>query len=530
MNQAMVSPFEDLPFLPSSTLVTNEPNLSVINTDRMDRRKYRDMVEYSPNLLAKEEEGKAILPSFDSLQGDIWASLFKMSPRMKADEDIDPSVVIHKVLMERVMKDDQFDRIRQYSRLQDVTSALATIHLSNQTQLWLKEKMDQATKQMMKDYQKSIQQATELQRQAQKAQEKAEQSSQDGSPSVGQDLANAQKAKQRADQAQQQSDQLGNQLAQMIQALLKKEKGRPGGFSAYMEKACESTKQSRDQLQALLGSGCGTDDAEMNKVPLRDQLQLAEALLKSQKLAEIVMWAGRFKEIAKKKQKTKHADSVDRSGVTMGNKIPQLLPVEFLHMQNPLTKLDFYRRFAEGHTLMFDTSGKETLGKGPIIFCLDQSTSMVGLDTQSKGFALAMMMIAKMQKRDFALVCFSNGARLKTSIYEKGNLQPQDFIEMAESFLKGGTDFELPLKEAARIIGTSRFRKADITFCTDGVSSVSNGFLKEFLKIKKEKEFQILSILIGEFTNEEAVSRFSDKIVKADDFTDEGLMEKAFSI
>jgi len=66
-------------------------------------------------------------------------------------------------------------------------------------------------------------------------------------------------------------------------------------------------------------------------------------------------------------------------------------------------KVDFIRRFAEGQTMMFDKKGKDTLGKGANYFSLDQSSSMRKLDTQSKGFALAMMSIAKKQKKEFCV-------------------------------------------------------------------------------------------------------------------------------
>ncbi|WP_443258258.1 vWA domain-containing protein [Virgibacillus sp. L01] len=66
------------------------------------------------------------------------------------------------------------------------------------------------------------------------------------------------------------------------------------------------------------------------------------------------------------------------------------------------------RKFVEGQTMVYDKKGKETLGKGPIILCLDESGSMRDLESQSKGFALALISYAKKQKRDFALISFSN--------------------------------------------------------------------------------------------------------------------------
>ena len=103
-------------------------------------------------------------------------------------------------------------------------------------------------------------------------------------------------------------------------------------------------------------------DAELKKVPLRDQISLAE---------KIADWAGRFKQIARRKQKSKHSDSMERSGVTLGNDIGRLLPMELGLYAHPITKNDFLRRFVEGQTMQYEQKGHEVLGKGPIVLCLD---------------------------------------------------------------------------------------------------------------------------------------------------------------
>ena len=160
-------------------------------------------------------------------------------------------------------------------------------------------------------------------------------------------------------------------------------------------------------------------------------------------MKEIADWAGRFKQIARKKQKSKHSESMERSGVTLGNDIERLLPMEFGLYMHPITKNDFLRRFVEGQTMQYEQKGHEVLGKGPIILCLDQSGSMYKLDTQSKGFTLALMSIARKQRRDFCLILFST--RTQIYKYEKGKIKGSDMVNLARTFLGGGTNFALPL-------------------------------------------------------------------------------------
>ena len=112
---------------------------------------------------------------------------------------------------------------------------------------------------------------------------------------------------------------------------------------------------------------------------------------------------------------------MERSGVTIGNDIERLLPMELGLYMHPTTKNDFLRRFVEDQTMRYEQKGQEVVGKGPIILCLDQSGSMRNLDTQSKGFTLALTSIARRQRRDFCLIVFST--RTQVIKYEKGKIK-----------------------------------------------------------------------------------------------------------
>ncbi len=174
--------------------------------------------------------------------------------------------------------------------------------------------------------------------------------------------------------------------------------------------------------------------------------------------------------------------------------------------------------------MVYDKKGKEKLGKGPIILCLDESGSMRNLESQSKGFALALMSIAKKQKRDFALISFSNSARVKQ--FTKGKSTTQDLVILAENFMNGGTNFYDPLRNALRLINESRFKNAVIVFVTDGEANLPDEFVEKFNDTKIQKKFECLSVLIGN-GKEYTVKRFSDKVIYADDFTEAG---EAFEI
>lgn len=449
---------------------------SILNTDAFDRRRFGQLYEMSKKMKQINLEGRGMLPSFLPLMGDIWAGLFKMKPELLID--FDPNLRINHQLMERMMQEQSFQEFREFTRLDDLSSALGTIQYSGTVLEWIEER--------------------------------------------------AQRDKQLSESLKQALNGDNNALQQAAQAMGQALKQNGQELAAALAQAAEEAKQTKANLNALLGGiQAGNEKGELSKVPLRDQLALAEKLSSLPKLKDIAEWAGRLKLIAQKKQRSKHKESIAKSGITQGNQVENLLPVELAAFGSPMAKLDFMRRFVEGQTLQFDSKGKETLGKGPIVLCLDQSGSMENQDTISKGFALALMSIARKQRRDFALILFDRSA-LSPKIYERGKISVENMVDLATIFLGGGTDFYPPLMAASKVIETSRFNEADVVFVTDGESSVSGQFIQQWNELKKTKNFRVLSLLLGT-QRDSSVRQFSDQVIKASSFYDEAV-HQAFEI
>lgn len=369
-------------FYLKSTGIRNE-NHSVLNTDTFDKRRFKEIYNMSKGLQKLSVDGE--LPMFESLLGDIWASLYKMKPELTEDE-IPDDLQINKSFMEKIMNDDSFENYRNFTRLDDLSSAIGTVKFGEKTNEWLIEQ-----KEWDEGLQRKMQEIQTMQRQLQKQEQ--QNGVGNGSEEIQENLKEA-------------MSDLGDQFQQTLQ-------NNSHSFSQAMAKAMQETKQTKDSLKSLLGgTSAGSGDAELKKVPLRDQISLAEKIASNKQMKEIADWAGRFKQIARKKQKSKHSDSMERSGVTLGNDIERLLPMELGLYTHPITKNDFLRRFVEGQTMQYEQKGHEVLGKGPIVLCLDQSGSMHKLDTQSKGFTLALMSIARKQRRNFCLILFSTRTQI----------------------------------------------------------------------------------------------------------------------
>lgn len=469
-----------------STLVRRieiyDENRSVLNTDAFDRRRFKEILEMSQELQKLINE--AVLPTFEPLLSDIWAALYKMKPAITA-KDVDGFLSVNKLLMEVIMADEYFASYRNFTRLNDIASAISTIKFGEKINKWLVQQQEKD-----KDLGEQSAKIRLMLRQTQNRQlQEANRKSQAG-----------------------EMNEWNGKLRETIQS-------NSESFLLAIAQARQESRQVTDGLKSLLGGiSAGNADAELKKVPLRDKILLAEKIACTNKMKEIAEWAGRFKQIAQKKQKSKQSQSVARSGVTIGNDIENLLPIEFSFYTHPLTKMDFLRRFAESQTMQFEQKGPEVLKKGPIVLCLDQSDSMGSLDTQSKGFTLALMSIAKKQRRDLCLVLFSS--RTQIFRYEKGKIRASEMTRLARTFLGGGTNFTLALDDAVHVINECRYKQADIVFVTDGEDQITDSFLEAFNKKKREKAFNVLSLVIG--SNINTVEQFTDRVIEVKDFDNEG--------
>lgn len=502
-------------------------NQSVLNTDRFDRRRFQDYFEMSTNLQKLADKAKGTFPSFFPLMGDIWASLYKVRPQLKEAGEYEDKLQMNHQLLSKLMVENSFDDLRYTTVLDELSSALGTLNYSEEMYGWIEEQA-----QKNQELKEALKEAARLEKTLQKAQEALQQAEQD-LEQAGDNPAEQKNAKSRKKRAENRAQNLQEQLQEYMESLQQQMKQsirvNQDSFQKALNQAADKTQQTKEDLVSLLSGGttAGNGEAELKKIPVRDQIKLAEIMAKNEKLREIAEWAGRFKAIARKKQKSKHKETVNRSGVTVGAELERLLSSELAAYTHLITKWDFLRRYAEGQTMMYDARGKETLGKGPILLCLDQSGSMKQLDAQSKGFALALMMIAKKQKRDFAMILFST--KVETFLYPKGKITANDIGELASTFLSGGTHYDKPLLKAAELLQQSHFQKGDVIFVTDGDGRLPESELETFLKVKKEQEVNVLSLALGP-EKMDKLPKFSDKIVKASSFDNETAMDAAFSI
>ena len=102
----------------------------------------------------------------------------------------------------------------------------------------------------------------------------------------------------------------------------------------------------------------------------------------------------------------------DIAGITIGDDLSNLLPSELAMLAEPATRDIFYRNFVTKRLQVFASQSSEKKGKkkhdGPIVICLDTSSSMQGEPVLvAKALSIAICIIAQRRKRKVLVVKYS---------------------------------------------------------------------------------------------------------------------------
>lgn len=273
----------------------------------------------------------------------------------------------------------------------------------------------------------------------------------------------------------------------------------------------------------------GMDSSKVMKIPNHDKIQLAKLIENNPKFRDICNELGRMKEMIKYSYKKSSTRGNSVSDVGLGNNMLKMLSSEKLNLVESELEDNFYKKFIDKELLELKTDKKE-LGKGPIIICIDESGSMYGKkEIWSKAFVISCIQIALKQKRDCKVITFSDKLG-KFFEFEKNKIDLNEIINFSEYFVNGNTNYDEVLEEVLVTINTSKYKKADVLFLTDGRPGceVDDRLLNSFMKSKMEKEFKVQSILIEKKSLIKYVKPFSDEIIEINNILKDELLSDVF--
>jgi len=288
-------------------------------------------------------------------------------------------------------------------------------------------------------------------------------------------------------------------------------------------------EQANDAIKSFGGGydpGFGVENGAggRNSLSTKEKLVIAQQVGRSLKLQQIAAVCGRFTRIALQQQKTRVKHPPDEiTSITAGSEIERLLPSEIALLADPDLEDLFYLRFAERGLMQYDLIGHEPQGQGPIIIAVDESGSMTsdygGMSGEvwSKAVMLALLSIARLQKRDLAVIHFSGPDDLRLDLFQKGEAMPAQVIACASFFFNGGTVFEPWMGKALELVDSSQFEKADVICVSDGISDVFPEAQAEWARRRAERGMRAYGVLIGSNQGKAQLDEISDTVFRLDD-------------
>jgi uncharacterized protein with von Willebrand factor type A (vWA) domain len=470
-----------------------------IDYDNFDLEKFRDIKDRSKALMETDELGSKDYEQFPELMQDTFDALYKNDPTSMDEWKMKPNFLLNREITKKLMESARYNELRVMTQLDELTSALGTEIMSEQLIEWIKELKEQ------REAQQALSDAVSdlMASQGEETDEGGPDEKKKGKGTKAYTLEQAMKLYEEA-------------KAKFDGSVQEKK------FVQGIERVAAKVKdQVKETSEMISNWGLGRSESYTRR-PVNEKMELLNKLRTSPKLQQIAKLAGRYRRLAMQTRREKIKKGIDDVySIKPGSDLSRLIPSELMRLKHPVTRKTFMADFIEGKTLNYEIRGKDKKAKGPIIICIDESGSMNGLpEIWSKSVALALLEIAREQKRDFFVIHFSSQTsadQLHTNEFLKDQpFEVEQMIDMAEYFENGGTTFEPPLDLARKKIGDSRlWSKADIIFVTDGESAVAQKWYEDYNVWKKENKVSVYSILIDSGPNTPVVLRlFSDKVEK----------------
>ena len=498
-------------------------NVHWVESDSYDRAVYEQLRAAAPSLQRLEESGAPLLPHFQALLRDLFCALFKYNVVFFKADDVLPSATVNREILSALHSGELANLLREATVLDEGQAGLATVLLGEGALRLLKSEKTLTRRDLLDVWNVEKQEVLVQERidEARNAKELAEQA--DAAEDVSQEAKEMLEhtAERMASQARAEDTRLQRLAKQLNQDLSRVQQETRNRF---LKEAIAVAQNLDDATQEAESWGLAVGGDHQSS-PGR-QIELGKRLAGNDKLKKLATMVGRMKHQAlalRRKDFERTNDEVFEVGV--GAELSRLLPHELLSLQHPVLRQDFIRRFVDNELLQYDLRGVEAQGKGPLIVCLDGSSSMQGdKEVWAKALTLTLLEIARRERRRFRAICFSSAdaslysVDLNTRVRYEADMDK--VLELAEYFPGGGTDFEKPLDAALDCIKESRFQRGDIVFITDGECRVHTDWAERFATEKNALGFSLFSILIDIGTSSlGSLKPFSDKITTVSQLT-----------
>lgn len=519
-----------VPVMPAATLW--------IENDGYDRRAWSEIVAEAPAIGELVEAGSRLVPHFGALLQDLFLALFKYNLVWQPPDSVRKSAMLNRTILETVIPSPSFEALKNRTLLEEDKAAIAALVLGEQVletirsekmlnrreilDLWDLKHQEDDLEQKIEALNSAIELEQDAKQQIKNERASGEADTKNRETDLKKQEVAVERLKDVAERGAQVAEARLNQKARSVQDQIehgdRSELRRMELKSAEMAGEIDRVAEDSHDFSREFGQG--------GRLSAGERLELGRRLARNRRLGELARLVGRLKHEARAvKHRMLERGVAEAYDIELGAELGRLIPSELVALHHPGLARDFGRRLLEGELLQYRLRDDQQKGRGPMVVCIDVSSSMQGdKELWAKAVSLTLMDIARRQRRLFRAVLFSSGDEsLKVlDLNRERRYQPElrKVLEMAEYFPGGGTDFERPLARALELIEHKKLKRGDIVIITDGESQVSPEFLRRLRERKDELGFSIFAVLVDLGSSElSTLAQFSDRVTSVKKLT-----------
>ncbi|HJU27622.1 MAG TPA: VWA domain-containing protein, partial [Candidatus Binataceae bacterium] len=478
-----------------------------------------------------------LVPHFGSLLEDLFLGLFKYNLVWLKPDAVRRSAMLNRTVLDELIPTPGFEMLKSRTLLEEDKAVIAALVLGERVLGMVRaEKLVNRGEMLdlwdLKHQEEDLEQKAAALKNATEMAEQNRERKPDEDPSEGARKKDLQKKidelQDAAARAARTSEARLNQKARILDEQLRhrdrSDLKRMQIQSAQLSEEIDRVAQDSHDFSLEFGQG--------GRLPAGERLELGRRLARNKKLGELARLVGRFKQDARAiRRRTLDRGVAEAYDIERGSEIGRLIPAELIALHHTGLRADFRRRLLEGEVLQYRLREEEQKGKGPMVVCIDVSSSMQGdKELWAKAVSLTLMDIARRRRRLFRAVLFSSGPEsLKVlDLNDRRRYQPElkKVLEMAEYFPGGGTDFQAPIDAAIQLLEDKKLKRGDIVVITDGECQVAPEWLAELRRRKDELKFSIFAVLVDVGSSDvSTLAEFSDRVSSVKNLTIEGSRE-----
>lgn len=518
-----------------SDIKTVKKKTSSINSNAIDVSIYTDVLKDNKKITDDIINNISSFNLFDKLSEDMFNSLYKYNAKVFSKDNVLDTLSLENDVIRRLCNHQDFNGLRK-NTVGDIINSTIALRALQRESVNIIKKLEEEYKEEMEKMDKAIGKQQDIQNKINQLESDRDEYNEE---EIDEMIKNLQDSIDKIDKnfAENKNDnQNSNSNSDNKNGNNARDKNKtPGlngfGLSKEIDSAISSVKEHMDEVSSFFpGSirigGDASADVKMNG-SYKDKEYLSNKLMESGKLKSLAKSLGRMNESFDFKVKKPSKYGVCISDVGVGNKVNNILSSEKILLSE--CEDLFFKKFVEKQLLEFKKSGTD-FNSGPLVICVDISGSMSGNSfLWAASFTVTMLKLAIRTNRSCKIITFNSDVG---EIYEfvNKNYDIEKVIQFCSTLPKGGTDYISPLNEALSTFNSSKYKKADLVFITDGEPNrkVSNdeSFCNYYKRVKKEKEFKTQGIYIGNYSYFRPENlEFCDSVTPIKDFLDFNAMQ-----